>query len=178
MTVQTDRLATLDRPRRPGGQPTTAASFWTRVDKSGECWTWTGRTDEKGYGRVGYQSRNSVGAHRVAWALTHGGQLPELPVLHHCDNPPCVNPAHLFLGTLADNNRDRQAKGRTRGWAGRSGTDHHAFVVTGEMAEAMRQLRADRRTQQSIADRFGISRGHVARIVSGVLPRHAKGVLS
>ena len=154
---------------------TVAATFWARVDKTDTCWLWTGRTDRKGYGRVGYHSRGNVGAHRVAWALTHGGELPAAWVLHRCDNPPCVNPAHLFLGDATANNRDRQQKGRTRGWAGLSGPAHHAFTVSDAMAAQMRYMRAQRATQQRIADAFGISRGHVARIVSGVLPHHAKG---
>lgn len=154
---------------------TTAENFWARVDKSGDCWLWTCGTDEKGYGRVGYRRRRSVGAHRVAWALTHGGELPTAWVLHQCDNPPCVNPDHLFLGDATDNNHDRQIKGRTRGWAGRSGADHHAYKVTPELLTKIRQMRAAGVTQQSISDATGIARGHVAKLVSGVLPRHQKG---
>jgi hypothetical protein len=153
-----------------------AMGFWTRVDATlDSCWPWEGRTDAKGYGRVGILGLTNLGAHRVSWALTHGCDLPTQWVLHRCDNPPCVRPSHLFLGDATDNNRDRQAKGRTRGWAGRSGAAHHRFAVTAAMADDMRALRASGATQQAIADRFGISRGHVARIVSGVLPRHAKG---
>ncbi|MFT4295614.1 MAG: HNH endonuclease signature motif containing protein [Micropruina sp.] len=147
-------------------------SFWDQVDRSGDCWLWTGRRDENGYGRIGHRR---VGAHRVAWALSHGGDLPDQWVLHRCDNPPCVRPDHLFLGDALDNNRDRQQKGRTRGWAGRSGGEHHAYVITPEVEQQMRSMRAERATQQTIADAFGVSRGHVARIVSGVLPRHTKG---
>lgn len=120
--------------------------------------------------------RANVGAHRVAYALSlGGGDLPREWVLHRCDNPPCVRPEHLFLGDATDNNRDRQVKGRTRGWAGRSGAAHHAFKVTEDMAQQMKAMRADGSTQQRIADHFGISRGRVAHIVSGVLPRHTKG---
>lgn len=151
-------------------------SFWSQVDATGlDCWPWDGRTDDSGYGRASYEGRRDVGAHRIAWALTHGGDLPDEWVLHRCDNPPCVRPGHLFLGDATDNNRDRQSKGRTRGWAGRSGPAHHAYRVSDSIAAAMRDLRAIGATQQHIADQFGVSRGHVARIVSGVLPRHTKG---
>jgi hypothetical protein len=174
-TIIQERVEAL-ASRKPGGQPTTAESFWARVDKSGDCWPWKGHTDENGYGRVGYREKSNVGAHRVAFALANnGGDLPDAWVLHHCDNPPCVRPDHLFLGDALTNNRDRQDKGRTRGWAGRSGPDHHATKVTPTIAEQMRALRADGFTQQTIADRFGISRGRVAHIVSGVLPPYTKG---
>lgn len=172
-TINPEKLALLDQldldegARRPGGQPTTPAKFWERVDRSGDCWIWQGRTDGKGYGRVGYQRRSNVGAHRVAWALAHGGTLPDEWVLHRCDNPPCVNPAHLFLGDATDNNRDREDKGRTRGWAGRTEADHHAFKVPTSLAAQMAAMRIAGATQQAIADATGVSRGHVSKILRG-----------
>lgn len=91
--------------------------FWSKVNQSDECWTWTASKDDKGYGKIGLPGRKGWGfAHRVSYSLEHGVELtPDQKVLHRCDNPPCVRPDHLFLGTAADNAADMVAKGRSRG---------------------------------------------------------------
>jgi len=85
------------------------AFFWQNVEKGISCWVWKGPLQNSGYGRVG-----SVLAHRFSWILHYGSVPKEKCVLHHCDNPPCVNPTHLFLGTHKDNGEDRAIKGRTK----------------------------------------------------------------
>lgn len=88
--------------------------FWSKVDKSAGpqgCWVWTGSIATNGYGLFTVNDRTRR-AHRVSFRLFHGYESPLL-VCHHCDNPPCVNPAHLFEGTKSDNGLDMSAKGRS-----------------------------------------------------------------
>lgn len=97
-----------------------ADAYWARVEQREGCWGWRGFVDGKGYGRLNIQGMKprSQGAHRVSWAL-HYGEVPAgAHVLHNCDNPLCTNPAHLRLGTHADNMRDMKERGRARGGCG------------------------------------------------------------
>ena len=91
----------------------TEERFWSRVRKSEGCWEWTGTKMHFGYGALSVNG-HAVRAHRLSWEL-HFGSIPEgLWVLHHCDNPSCVRPDHLFLGNNAINTADRDRKGRQR----------------------------------------------------------------
>jgi len=89
----------------------TPERFWARLEKSGECWNWMGSTSG-GYGQLSYR-RRPVRTHRLAWELAYGPIPAGLSVCHHCDNPRCCRPDHLFLGTPGDNARDCFLKGRS-----------------------------------------------------------------
>lgn len=89
-------------------------NFWSRVDRvDGECWEWNSGCISTGYGAFWVPPRVQL-SHRISWCI-HNGEIPDgLHVCHHCDNPPCANPDHLFLGTALDNSRDKHRKGRWR----------------------------------------------------------------
>lgn len=157
-----------------------AARFAKHLDRSGgasACWVWLGATDPKGYGRfhVSRGRGSSALAHRVAFEMAHG-YLPVV-VCHRCDNPPCCNPAHLFGGTRADNNRDMSSKGRH--WlqvnpsrAVRGAEHGHAKLTDA----AVRAIRAEYSTngtpQRKIAQDFGVSQRTISKVVNVIGWRH------
>ncbi len=117
-----------------------AARFWARVDKSGDCWLWTGSFDGVGYGKLIHQGAR-WGAHRMAYVLSKGPIPNGQWVLHRCDVRACVNPGHLFLGSVFDNNKDMHDKGRARGGS-TPGDENPRSKMTMIIADEIRRLYA------------------------------------
>lgn len=136
--------------------------FWAKVDLSDPegCWPWMGSTSEKGYGRMHLRGKNT-NAHRVSWEL-HFGPIPLARfICHSCDNPPCVNPAHLWLGDNTANMRDMVQKGRHRYLRGE---EHgRATLTNADILEIRRIGRSE--TQKEIAMRYGVSRSIISQIL-------------
>lgn len=138
--------------------------------KPSGCWEFQGSRHNQGYGRVKREGRVGY-AHREAWVEANGPIPSGLHVLHKCDNPPCINPAHLFLGTHADNMADMARKGRIRSCGARGVVRRYGLKLTPEKAVAIRK---DRRKHEEIARDFGVSRVLVTLIKSGKKWRHAQ----
>jgi hypothetical protein len=149
-----------------------AERFWEKVDRRGsdECWLWTSTRNPKGYGH--FQSgRRAMLAHRMAYLLTYGPIPGRLDVLHRCDNPPCVNPAHLFAGTHAENMADMVAKDRSRKNRGES---IGASKLTASQVQVIRQKYSAGVKVCVIAEEFGINRNTVRHIVRRITWGHVE----
>lgn len=141
-------------------QTKSAERFWSRVEKTPECWTWTRACYRNGYGAFSIGGRNRL-AHRVAWFLTYG-EWPDRMVLHSCDNRRCVRPDHLFLGTAKDNTRDMMQKGR--GLA--LGRFPNAKLTEADVVR-IKELRGRGQSQGSVARAFGVNAATVREITKG-----------
>jgi hypothetical protein len=131
------------------------------------CWHWTGRLEANGRGRMRIAGRYVL-AHRVSYELHKGPIPPGLLVCHHCDNPRCVNPEHLFLGTVADNSADMVRKGRSHHHNGsrRGAGNPNAKLSTADV-ELIRQAVARGQDDASVAVRFGVTRTTIKDIRLG-----------
>lgn len=158
------------------GNNTLIERFWSKVDKSSDCWIWTGyRNKRMGYGRIGAGGEGGklLMAHRLAWEL-HFGPIPEnMIVMHKCDNPPCVNPAHLRLGTVWDNNQDRDAKNRNRHL---TGEESASSKLTEDQVRAIMARLEKGETTISIAKDFPVKRKAIGSIKNGNAWSHITGV--
>lgn len=178
------------------------AGFWSWVDRTGECWLWTGAVDRKGYGKywvVVDGNRRCVQAHRIAYELEVGPIPAGLWALHRCDTPPCVRPTHVFLGTAQDNSNDMVAKGRgplgdkngsrkhpdrlraavaRRVQSPKRGSDHGNAKLTETDVMLIRAIRRNIATPiRVIAQAFGVSDSNIRLIVAGKAWTHVPMVL-
>ena len=139
--------------------------FLSKIAFGDHCWEWQGWCQPNGYGVFDVKPRKHL-AHRAAYAL-FVGPVPDLSVLHRCDNPRCVRPGHLFLGTAQDNSDDMVAKGRWRGYENRRGEAHHMTRVTEDMVREMRAAHAGGMSQRSVGRAFGVPAGTIHFILTG-----------
>lgn len=176
MALRGERLRELERQAMAA-----ADRFWSKVDKRGpdECWPWKGHLKPNGYGGVTIGNR-ATKAHRVAFILANGGIGDGLCVCHHCDNRPCCNPAHLFAGTYADNNRDRNEKGRTVWFPAilRASQPRGSRIGVARLHEddipIIRQRLAAGESLAAIAGTYGVCKATISNIKTGMAWRHVE----
>jgi hypothetical protein len=143
-----------------------AERFWSKVDKRGpdECWPWLASVNASGYGRLTAGRGVNLKAHRVSYTLEKGPIPDGMNVLHHCDNPPCCNPGHLFAGTHKDNTQDMLSKDRGVAPPHSFGKEHHHTKFDDAAA---RRIIADQRTHHVIAAEYGVCSMTVFRLKHG-----------
>src|SRR5271154_3907006 len=144
----------------------TPTQFGEKVGIGPGCWLWLGRCEKlTGYGICWMDGEGRKrGAHRVMWELVFGPIPPNLHVCHHCDNPPCVNPDHLFLGTTRDNLRDAARKGRT---FRPTGEKHPMHKLSEKDVREIRTRRANGEGPIALGKEFGVGYKQIWRICKG-----------
>lgn len=148
--------------------------FWEKIDKRGadECWPWLASDGQDGYGQLRVGKRIEK-AHRISYML-HYGPIPEnMEVCHECNNPPCVNPTHLFLGTHLENMRDMAEKGRsTLGNPGLSGETHPNAKLNETQVKQIREMAHAQTAYCVIARQFHVSEALIRKIVKRQAWKH------
>lgn len=148
--------------------------FWQYVNKTNDCWLWTGATRHFGYGviNMGGHNGHAERAHRLSWIM-HNGEIPkDLCVCHKCDNPSCVNPNHLFLGTRADNNHDMQKKGRCDTVKRPKGEQSGNAKLKTEQVLQIRDRYSNGETLSALAKEYPVSVQTIFRIVNRTIWKH------
>lgn len=145
--------------------------FWARVSTGGidDCWEWTAGCQTAGYGELRVAGRPEL-VHRISWQI-HFGDIPGgMYVCHHCDNPPCVNPAHLFLGTPKDNAGDMSAKGRhashTQPHLRRGTRSGSARLTEGDVLSIRERYALGGISQRALAVVYGVSEPTIHAVVN------------
>ena len=163
------RYALNPRPRKP--RRSLEERFWSRVRRGDGCWEWQGYCAPAGYGQIGVENHRLKLTHRLSWELANGPIPDGLVVRHRCDNPPCVNPDHLELGTIADNSRDAVERGQIA-----RGFRLPRTILSPEAVAAIRSRyqvfnspgrRGLHSNRAELAAEFGVSAKYVAEVAAG-----------
>jgi hypothetical protein len=151
--------------------------FWEKVHKSEGCWNWTASKDRRGYGHFSLNGRGAapVKAHRLSFFVATGVEPGDSDVCHHCDNPACVRPDHLFLGTAKDNAMDASKKGRLKN-NGKNckGAQNPAAKLTDKNVIQIRGMLRLKISKGTIAKLFKVSRKAIQKIQTGESWSHVK----
>lgn len=158
------------------GHKAIESRFWEKVIKSENadgCWIWTASKSKAGYGRVNIKAYPSQIASRTAWIFTYGSIPEGLDVLHKCDNPMCVNPNHLFLGTQLDNVRDMYAKGRQ---ASNTGEKNPRSKLTWNDVRYIRERYAQHGISYvKLGKQMGVDAAQIYRIINNITWKENEG---
>lgn len=151
-------------------RPNTPEEFWANIERKGpdDCWPWCGRRMSNGYGQFSYASK-SWNAGRLAFVLTTGQSAAGLDVCHTCDNRACCNPAHLFLGTRAENLQDMRDKGRD---VIPLGTHNGRAKLNPSLVRLIRKLANDGISGRAIGRKIGVDNKTVRQVIAGKIWKH------
>lgn len=139
-------------------------AIYANAHEADVCWEWLGARSNKNYGMISVNGRKRY-AHRISWELANGAIPPDMVVCHRCDNPPCVNPAHLWVGTMQDNSRDMAVKGRSRNRP-RYGRDNNKTKLSDdEVSEIRARWAAGERNKTLLAAEFGVDRSRIYQLI-------------
>jgi len=144
--------------------------FWSKVNKTDTCWLWTGAKAE--YGKFWHEGR-VVSAHRLVYEAMRGPIPDGILVCHHCDNPVCVNPDHLFLGTASANIDDMLQKGR-QGYTGRRGVKNPKGKLHPYQIREIRIKFSQGQSSSRLAKQYGVNKSTINRIINGDLWSHVR----
>jgi hypothetical protein len=137
--------------------------FWDKVDIGDSCWLWTGSLNHSGYGLFRFRGQSRV-ASRVSWILSNGEIPKGIFVCHKCDNPRCVRPSHLFLGTHRENIDDMMLKGRAQKARGETAS---SSKFSNEQTEEIRNMyKSSGLTMRALGKLFSVNSGTICRMIN------------
>ncbi len=182
ITLRPYQFRAIDEARATSHIVPLADRFWSRIEKTDGCWNWNGSTVHNGYGQISRGGRGGkhVRAHRLAWELANGPIPDGMLVCHSCDNRRCCNPAHMFIGTPADNTRDMKMKGRGvdpprndpnrnafRVNPPRGEKNYNAKLTVAEVSEIRDIYARGGSSYGALSVLFGVAKGTICSVIKG-----------